>query len=58
VSESASLEWDNRPDQPLILIIDELTAYGKFTLLLLPESFGEAAVLQLLNIRERFRIAK
>src|ERR1019366_6475443 len=28
------------------LIVDELTAYGTFALLLLPESFGEAAVLQ------------
>jgi len=40
------LDWDNGPNQPLSLIMDELTAYGTFTLLLLPKLFGEAAVLQ------------
>ena len=39
------LEWDNGSNQPLILIGDELTAYGTFTLLLLPELSGKAAIL-------------
>ncbi len=40
------LEWYDRPNQPLILIVDELAAYGTYTLLLLPELFGKATVLQ------------
>ena len=39
-------DWDNRPEQPVVFIGDELTASGTFTLLLLPKLFGEAAVLQ------------
>jgi len=45
-ASTAGLEWNERPDQPLNLIVDEVTAYGAFALLLLPEVFGNAAVLQ------------
>ncbi len=45
-ASTACLDWDSWPDQPLILIVDELAAYRTFAFLLLPESFGEAAVLQ------------
>jgi hypothetical protein len=45
-ASAACLDRDNWPNQPLILIVDELAAYRTFSFLLLPESFGEATVLQ------------
>ena len=49
VGERASatgLEWDNRSDHPSIVFDDGLTASRALAVLLLPESFWKAAVLQ------------
>ena len=45
-ASATRLEWDNGLNHPSIVFVNELTASRAFALLLLPESFWEAASLQ------------
>ena len=55
-ASATSLEWDDRLNQPSIIFDDELAASRTYALLLLPELFWEAALLEPLQHPRAFAL--